>query len=171
VSGQVLKSKDMIGVLIYILIMPIAFILVSIRAYWVLNVRYYVYPSLQHIWKTISATNDEPIYIGAVILFPIAALYMMFIVIRIFFDFIIRRLFSMLNPEMKLIKAKVELLTVGQDITFVYDDDCGSNQLKESRVKSIENDYITLCSTSRIIKKKNFILHNDNLIGIAERNN
>jgi hypothetical protein len=131
----------------------------------------YFIPSFIYIWKAINVNENSMIYGMAVLLYPLAALYLIIITVFKIFIFLIERLFWLMNPNARIVKGKVALLTVGTEIKYVLEDELEEKHMRESRIRKIDGNKIYLENTARYIKRRNFVIWNDNLVAIVERNN
>jgi hypothetical protein len=150
--------------------MPIAFVCIIFRAYFVLRKKYFVVGNVRSIWNGIEVSDEEAIHIIAILFYPLAAAYGIFLLIRVMFEKSIEKFLSLFNPNAKIIKGKVALFQVGEYVRWVYDDELTTENIRRTKILRIDSDKIVITS-ERFIRKDHFVLHGDDLLGIAEKSN
>ncbi|KAA6314090.1 hypothetical protein EZS27_035241, partial [termite gut metagenome] len=87
--------------------------------------------------------------------------YSGFLILQTLFDLFILGASCLVNPNMKVIKAKIDLLQVGEKIKYINEKDLTLDSVRSEVIEAIEPDRIILHTSSvyvRFIRKKNFTI-------------
>jgi hypothetical protein len=153
--------------------MLIAFLIITIYAYYALRKQYFIVPTINNIWRVIEVDDGLALYICAVLFYPVALLYATFLVIVFISDNFVKGCLWMFTSDAKIIKGKIAMLKVGDEVRCTRETSLTLDSIRTDRIIAVQDDRIMLehpnCD-SKFIRKKNFLLYNDELIGIAEVN-
>jgi hypothetical protein len=153
--------------------MVIAFLFITIRAYHTFKKSYIILPTVKNIWAVIDSAEELSMYVCAILFYPIALLYCGFLVVMNIFDFMIKTFSRLFTPNLKIIEGKIALLKVGDNVKFTRENRLGVDQITTRTIIEIRDDAIILemprvSSDIMFIRKENFVLYNNDIVGIAE---